>query len=607
MICRYIFLCFFAVVGHAIEKFVCETQLDTLTCPIGNIIQIDYVLYGRIQSGTCNPGGQTFRNLNCRSSQISTDAVVNNCQGRTGCVIMASNSILGEDPCPNDSKYLQIRYQCVITLTSTLPPLVTQSTVISTTQATTIPVATTTATTITTTATQAVTSRPVILPSSIGSNGNQSVHTCNEYLVSGPRGIPDSQLSASSQVSLSNNAHRARLFLEASKYPNGFYLEGGWTADSKDQQPWLQVKMNWLTIIKGITTQGRHVNADTGCCLEWTTKYMIRHSNDGQTWDMIMENGQPKIFIGNTDSDTPITNMFDCPFTARFVRVEVQGYVGNASLRVEFIGCPTNTDDIGQCPNGWKERPASGTCYFISDQTDKKSWENAMLTCKRRQSDIVKIDSIQELIWLQTELQVLQQSQKLDTFWIGLNNRPRFDNINYVWEDGNTLDTKVLNWNPLEPDNVGGKEHCAAYLLNTNNLSDMDCDLSFPFICEIQKYWLQPLNASVLVAISPPSFTQITNQPTPATTLAPATMKYGVPIPIGGTAVTVGLSTFTTGCLNAGDCAGRAWKDYPSCSGCGYFLTCAPSGAFDRKCPLNLKFDDNVDTCSATSSTCIGP
>lgn len=54
--------------------------------------------------------------------------------------------------------------------------------------------------------------------------------------------------------------------------------------------------MNWLTIVHGIVTQGRHVNKDTGCCAEWTTSYIVRYSLDGQAWETVKEkNGNNRV------------------------------------------------------------------------------------------------------------------------------------------------------------------------------------------------------------------------------------------------------------------------------------------------------------------------
>ena len=41
-----------------------------------------------------------------------------------------------------------------------------------------------------------------------------------------------------------------------------------------------------------------------------------------------------------------MTHMFDCPITARFIRIEVKDYYSKASLRFDLIGCPTNAGII---------------------------------------------------------------------------------------------------------------------------------------------------------------------------------------------------------------------------------------------------------------------
>ncbi|KAL4238244.1 hypothetical protein ACF0H5_002957 [Mactra antiquata] len=258
-----------------------------------------------------------------------------------------------------------------------------------------------------------------------------------------------------------------------------------------------------------------------------------------------------------------------------------------------------DSGDLGVCPKGWKERPSSGTCYYISDQNDKKSWDNAMLTCKRRQGDLVKIDSYQEKAWLQQELSNLQQKQKLNTWWIGLNNQPRFDNKNYHWGDGTAFSPNVLQWSPGQPDNAGGKEHCGIYILSADQVNDADCGGSYPYICEMKKYWQPPVNKPGLV----------TFRPTTISTVAPSTVANKIPIPIGGgsNVVNTGKNTFITGCLNPTDCNGKAWANYASCQGCGYYMTCAPNGVFVRPCPPNLKYDANLNACWQTSSTCHGP
>ena len=73
----------------------------------------------------------------------------------------------------------------------------------------------------------------------------------------------------------------------------------------------------------------------------------------------------------------------------------------NPCILIEFDTAKINisvVDDIGVCPKGWKERPNTGKCYYISDSQDIKTWEEGQLMCKRHQGDIVKIDDLQEKV-----------------------------------------------------------------------------------------------------------------------------------------------------------------------------------------------------------------
>ncbi|XP_035678932.1 uncharacterized protein LOC118417473 [Branchiostoma floridae] len=55
------------------------------------------------------------------------------------------------------------------------------------------------------------------------------------------------------------------------------------------------------------------------------------------------------------------------------------------------------------------------------------------------------------------------------------------------WEDGSVydLDTDFRNWNPGEPNNMGGLEHCA-YLTTKYTWNDYRCHNNFNYICQIQ-------------------------------------------------------------------------------------------------------------------------
>ena len=90
------------------EQTVCESKLGFVNCPLGQVIQIDSVLYGRTQQSVCNQFNAPISNLNCKSTSVSTNSVTNYCQGRSACLLTADNAQLGEDPCPQVPKYLQV-------------------------------------------------------------------------------------------------------------------------------------------------------------------------------------------------------------------------------------------------------------------------------------------------------------------------------------------------------------------------------------------------------------------------------------------------------------------------------------------------------------------
>lgn len=68
---------------------------------------------------------------------------------------------------------------------------------------------------------------------------------CHENLVSGPRGVADSQITSSSTYSNSSSAnyapYRGRLYSPSLNYQNGTFLNGGWSAKVNDRYQYIQV------------------------------------------------------------------------------------------------------------------------------------------------------------------------------------------------------------------------------------------------------------------------------------------------------------------------------------------------------------------------------
>lgn len=72
----------------------------------------------------------------------------------------------------------------------------------------------------------------------------------------------------------------------------------------------------------------------------WVSAYNIHYSPDFVTWNTILnENGEPKVFLANFDSDTPKTNYFQHPIRARGMKIMPVKWHDCIELRVEPIGC----------------------------------------------------------------------------------------------------------------------------------------------------------------------------------------------------------------------------------------------------------------------------
>ncbi|XP_033118233.1 lactadherin-like isoform X2 [Anneissia japonica] len=140
--------------------------------------------------------------------------------------------------------------------------------------------------------------------------------------------IPDEQLSASSEWHLRSGAHRGRLNNIANEY--GY---GAWSSLTSDQYQWIQVNLGKLQEVCGVITQGRIGH------YQWVTSYEILYSVDGNLFQPIRNSDcQVTNFVGNSDMDTAVTNIFCEPVFAQFVRIHPTNWYRHISLRFEVLG-----------------------------------------------------------------------------------------------------------------------------------------------------------------------------------------------------------------------------------------------------------------------------
>ncbi|XP_071795900.1 uncharacterized protein [Asterias amurensis] len=136
--------------------------------------------------------------------------------------------------------------------------------------------------------------------------------------------ITDARITASSQWGSYWQPSNARLNLKRYWFP----------ASGQPVGSWLQIDMGINPVhIEGVITQGRPDGN------YWVTQYQVQYSIDGTAWLYVNGASSPQTFIGNTDRNTPVTNIFQQPIQARYIRIRPTAWIGLPVLRIELLGC----------------------------------------------------------------------------------------------------------------------------------------------------------------------------------------------------------------------------------------------------------------------------
>ncbi|KAI8492037.1 hypothetical protein Bbelb_304100 [Branchiostoma belcheri] len=95
-----------------------------------------------------------------------------------------------------------------------------------------------------------------------------------------------------------------------------------------------QVDLGEVEKITGTIIQGRYYGES------WVTSYKLHYGADGTSWTTYTDSdSSEKVFQGNTNAKTPVTNLLDYPIDARYVRFMVQSWHQWIGMRVEILGC----------------------------------------------------------------------------------------------------------------------------------------------------------------------------------------------------------------------------------------------------------------------------
>ncbi|XP_023200604.1 C-type lectin domain family 4 member E-like [Xiphophorus maculatus] len=99
-----------------------------------------------------------------------------------------------------------------------------------------------------------------------------------------------------------------------------------------------------------------------------------------------------------------------------------------------------------KCAAGWEQN--GGKCYYF--YTVRSAWTESRRFCQNLGSDLVKIDSREEQMFLEVRLRALMEHDE-DRFWIGLTDSEVEGR--FLWVDGSPLDQSLSFWGWRQPDN----------------------------------------------------------------------------------------------------------------------------------------------------------
>ncbi|XP_031558583.1 lactadherin-like [Actinia tenebrosa] len=153
---------------------------------------------------------------------------------------------------------------------------------------------------------------------------------CENPLGMENRSILDSQITASSIASKPVHAPQGAR-LNNQHVPD--VTIGAWAAGGTKRGEHIQVDLGRVKMVTKIATQGRPSKGP-----QWVTEYSVSYSNDTRDWTNYRGDCLKK-FPGNFDMNTVVTNKIEIPIIARYIRVIVQEWSGNPTMRMELYGC----------------------------------------------------------------------------------------------------------------------------------------------------------------------------------------------------------------------------------------------------------------------------
>ncbi|XP_052691257.1 perlucin-like protein isoform X2 [Crassostrea angulata] len=121
------------------------------------------------------------------------------------------------------------------------------------------------------------------------------------------------------------------------------------------------------------------------------------------------------------------------------------------------------------CKEGWKRY--NGHCYHLFSK--KMNWFQAQVFCRNQKTTLLQINDANEHNWLTKNFPIVG-------YWID------FTDIGTEgkWVTLSTGKSEYTRWHSGQPDNSGGKQHCAYNNYVKGSWDDVSCKTAIQVVCE---------------------------------------------------------------------------------------------------------------------------
>ncbi|KAL4231670.1 mannose binding [Mactra antiquata] len=227
--------------------------------------------------------------------------------------------------------------------------------------------------------------------------------------------------------------------------------------ESKDEMNYIQHQLPLISLTSQIWWIGMSDSASEGQ-YKWTDGRPVDTSLVFWAQEPNNLGGVEKCGYINRNASVGDLN---CSATESYICMKEHDVTSNP---LSGLGCPLNWVRAGQY------------CYLI-ETNDRQNWQDAQNVCRRSNSNLIKMDSIDKKTWIEMQNTIFESGL---WFWTGLN---YLHDNQWQWVDGSAADMSFIKWN-TEPNNYKGNEGCAV-LLKSGTFNDVLCTLLAGFICQL--------------------------------------------------------------------------------------------------------------------------